>query len=195
MLAKYNLHVGYTYNRQVVTALEKPTGVQSEKAKGWFSGFTATNPVIGSIFFVQNDNYYWQDTVSSYPAYVYNENSYIYDYLENYKTTLINSNVAISNIRLIDLEELIELGCDTTSNTCNNSKHSWLYSTSYWTGNAGTSNSVWNVMTDGSLNENLVIKEFGEGDVIHTETLEAMSYGARPVIEMPVAQIYIPPKN
>lgn len=191
MLSKYNLHIGYTYNRTKVTALTNPTGLQSSSAIGWFNGYSATNPIIGSIYFNENENYYWETTVSSYPSYVYNSNSVIYNYLESYKSTLTNKGVALSNIRLIDINELVNLGCSITSKTCADSAYSWLYSTSYWTGSASSANGVWNVLRDGSVNENITVLDFGTGDVLEVDTLGATMYGARPVIEIPIDDIAI----
>ena len=190
MLAKYNLHIGNYYDG-TVNPLTNPTGVQNSKAIGWFAGRSKTNPIIGSIAFTEYENNYWSSTTSSYPKYVYDNNSIIYNYLENYKTTLTNYNVEISNIRLIDVNELVNLGCSTTSKTCTSSNYSWLYSTSYWTGSAASSSDVYHVMSDGNLNSSIIFTDFNVGsDTLVAETYHEILAGARPVIEIPVSGIH-----
>ena len=189
MLAKYNLLIGNKWTGPELIALENPTGIQDSTAIGWFAERSESNPVIGAIGFYSGTESYWSTTVSSFPTYVYNSNSTIYSYLETYKQTLINYGVDISNIRLIDVNELVELGCSTSSNSCTSSSYSWLYSTTYWTGSASDSTMLWNVISDGSLQSQLTFRDFGEGDVINTDTIMAMQHGARPVIELDVAEV------
>lgn len=196
MLSKYNLHVGSKWTGPAVIALENPTGIQDSKAIGWFAERSQSNPVIGTVGVYAGTESYWKSTTSSYPAYIYNSNSLMYNYLENYKIVLTNKGASISNIRLIDIDELTALGCNTSTNLCTNSSYSWLYSTSYWTGNASSDGDVWNVMTDGSINSSMTIKDFSAGnDVLSEDTWQQMLYGARPVIELPVDEVYIPPSN
>ena len=194
MLSKYNLHVGSKWTGKAVIALENPTGIQDKTAIGWFNGRSESNPVIGTVAVYAGTESYWKSTTSSYPAYIYNSNSIMYNYLENYKIVLTNKGASISNIRLIDINELNALGCNTSTNLCTNSSYSWLYSTSYWTGNASSDGNVWNVMTDGSINSTMSIKDFSVGnDILSEDTWQQMLYGARPVIEMPVDEINVPP--
>ena len=149
MLAKYNLHVGNTYGGSTATPLVNPTGIQDETAIGWFSGYNATNPLIGTKPF--SSTAYWSSTTSTYPAYVYNENSYLYEYVENYKAYLISLGVTPNEARLITIEELEGLGCVRSSNSCSGAPE-WVYSTSYWSGSAFNTDNVWDVYSDGFFN-------------------------------------------
>ena len=145
MLAKYNLHVGNTYGGSTATPLVNPTGIQDETAIGWFSGYNATNPLIGTKPF--SSTAYWSSTTSTYPAYVYNENSYLYEYVENYKAYLISLGVTPNEARLITIEELEGLGCVRSSNSCSGAPE-WVYSTSYWSGSAYSSTRIWRVSSN-----------------------------------------------
>ena len=190
MISKYNLHIGNTYDGTVVP-LENPTGIQNEKAIGWFSGRSKTNPIIGSIGFYNYGNIYWSSSVSNYPAYVFNANSPIYSHLQNYKNILINKGANVSNIRLIEVNELVNLGCNISTSSCTSSQYPWLYSTSYWTGSAASSSTVYHVMSNGNLNSNITFPDFNYGsDTLVTETAHEILTGARPVIEMPVSGIH-----
>ena len=143
MLAKYNLLVGNTYdNTNGVVALENPTGIQDSTAIGWFSGFSASNPIIGNVAFSSTN--YWKSSVSSYPAYVYDSNSTIYLYVENYKTYLEGQGATIEGARLITYEELETLGCSGDDYACEEAP-SWVYSTTYWSGSASDNSGVWMV--------------------------------------------------
>ena len=165
MLAKYNLHVGNTYGGSTATPLVNPTGIQDETAIGWFSGYNATNPLIGTKPF--SSTAYWSSTTSTYPAYVYNENSYLYEYVENYKAYLISLGVTPNEARLITIEELEGLGCVRSSNSCSGSPE-WVYSTSYWSGSADYADLVWSVDSIGNFDRN--------------RYYSARSFGVRPVI-------------
>ena len=190
MISKYNLHIGNTYDGTVVP-LENPTGIQNEKAIGWFSGRSKTNPIIGTIGFYNYDNIYWSSSVSNYPAYVFNANSPIYSHLQNYKNILINKGANVSNIRLIEVNELVNLGCNISTSSCTSSQYPWLYSTSYWTGSAASSSTVYHVMSNGNLNSNITFTDFNYGsDTLVAETYHEILTGARPVIEMTVSEIH-----
>ena len=153
MLAKYNLNVGYKYdstNGKVV--LDNPTGIQSSNARGWFSGFSETNPIIGSNSFSSTN--YWSSTTSTFPSYVYDNNSLIYEFLENYKNYLLSKSLSIKNIRLISYEELESLGCVLENASCLTAP-AWTYSTSYWTGSARSSSNIINIRSNGDYGSNI----------------------------------------
>ena len=160
MLAKYNLYVGGEYNSSWTAYGEEATGKQDLNMIGYSS---KGKPYKGTTKF-SNTNY-WSSTVSSYPSYVYNENSLLYSYVENYKTYLSTLGVTPIEARLITYEELTDLRCSGTKCT---SAPSWVYATTYWSGSARSSNSVWYVNSIG---------DFG------TSTCSSYgSFGCRPVI-------------
>lgn len=172
MLSKYNLHVGNTYDDvNGAVPLKEPTGIQNEKAIGWFEGYSVENPIIGSKPFSLTN--YWADEVSSYPAYVYNEKSNIYVDVENYRSYLKGLGVKIGDARLIKLSELEKLGCNRTTGTCINT-YDWLYSTTYWTGDAGEGTDFWRIYSNGALG----------GSNYSLETR-----GVRPVIEVASGEV------
>ena len=146
MFAKYNLLVGNKYDdTNHTTKVENPTERQDINAKGWFSEYSETNPIIGTSAFSSTN--YWSGSVTKFPSYIYNSSSTIYQYIANYKTYIKEQGITILDARLIKVEELEKLGCSTTNISCNDSKYQWVYSTSYWTGSAHNSKDIWNVGT------------------------------------------------
>ncbi len=160
MLAKHNLYVGGEYNSSWTAYGEEATGKQDSIMLGYIS---SGKPYKGTTKF-SNTNY-WSSTVSSYPAYVYDSNSILYSYVENYKTYLSTLGVTPTEARLITYEELTSLGCSGSS--CKNAP-SWVYATSYWSGSARSSNTVWRANSRGS---------FGYSDIS-----DDFNCGCRPVI-------------
>jgi hypothetical protein len=81
---------------------------------------------------------YWHKAGVTYPTYVYNENSNLYQYVNAYEKYLHSLGLLSAKASLISSEELNALGCDSVSNTCNNSPYSWtkLSQGTYWTGTA-----------------------------------------------------------
>ena len=115
---------------------------------------------------------YCNEYDSNYPAYVYDNNAILKTFVDTYVGYLrsalnLNSNQASG--RLISYEELEALGCDGSEETCE-SAPSWVYQTSYWSGSADGSGSVWYVNSNGL---------FGSSDFGSSYNL-----GARPVIEI-----------
>ncbi len=108
---------------------------------------------------------YWGSVTEN--TYVYDSNSIIYNYVENYKAYLENQGVEIEDVRLIKMEELNALGCSDTS--CK-SAPSWVYRTSYWSGETlgGTSESV-------KLVNHM-------GNIVWTMCYNDAAFGVRPVI-------------
>ena len=172
MLAKYNLHVGYSADDSWnLTILKNSTGNQHSTARGWFNGFSTENPAVGVLSFSLTN--YWANTVTTYPKYVYDSNSVAYNYIENYKTNLENKNIYIEEVRLIKLEELEALGCNMSKSSCSLAPQ-WVYATTYWTGEAYNSTNIWYVITNCFFGFNTYNN--------------AGNYGIRPVIEIPLTE-------
>ena len=111
--------------------------------------------------------------------------------MQNYKNILINKGANVSNIRLIQVNELVNLGCNISTSSCTSSQYPWLYSTSYWTGSAASSSNVYHVMSNGNLNSSITFTDFNFGsDTLAAETAHEILTGARPVIEIPVSEIH-----
>ena len=147
MLAKYNLYVGNTVVDSSYTTymLENPTGIQSSDAIGAQVNSGGNHdyfPWYGTISFSKEN--YWIDNYSNFPEdiinedlsylYVYNSSSSLYEYIENYRLFLEKKGLNINEIRTIKVSELVNLGCDLFQQNCD-SAPSWVYLTSYWTGN------------------------------------------------------------
>ena len=144
LLSMYNLYVGGVFNGGWTAYGAEATGKQDSNMLGLVD---SGQPYKGTTMFSKTD--YWRSTVTagSYPAYVYDSNSLLYSYVENYKTYLSTLGATPSEARLITYEELTALGCSSSSST---SAPSWVYATSYWSGSAGSYNSVWRVSSKGS---------------------------------------------
>ena len=175
MLAKYNLHVGGSYDGEWIAYGDEATGKQDSAMIG-FTGILGFDQIYTGVNVFSNTNY-WSSTTSSYPSYVYDSNSTLYSYVENYKKYLSTLGVTPSEARLITYEELTSLGCSGDDWSCSKAP-SWVYSTSYWTGAAYSSNNIFCVLH----NENFVDNEYSWDS----------HYGCRPVIEMSVDDIYVP---
>ena len=165
MLAKYNLYVGGVYNNSWVAYGDEATGKQDST----MLGVVAAPPFNGTTPFAKTN--YWSSTVSSYPTYVYNENSLLYTYVENYKIYLTTLGITPNSARLISYDELINLGCIAENKSCRLAP-SWVYSTSYWTGSAHSSEYLWFISISNNFNHNF-----------HYSGTYA--YGVRPVITIP----------
>ena len=145
LLSKWNLNVGTHKNTSVTE------GLQDSSIKGYNPG---GDPSYGAVVFSW-DSYWTENQVlkpeygTSYPVYVYtnakSNNKYITDiaeYVENYVSYLNNQNVSVSG-RLISKEELENLVNDgnemlnvSSNNLSNYVGKEWIFSTSYYTGNA-----------------------------------------------------------
>ena len=173
-LAKYNLLVGNTavWNDDFsdtisvtpISTSEEGYGLQNSIAANYefdSEGMPLSHTIKGTIAFAEqtNGSYYgyWTDSNgkllskygTSYPANVYDNNSNLYTSTQNYKTYLKNKLGKTSvDARLITYEELINLGCDISAETCK-SAPSWVYSTNYWTASAYDSSHVWCVNSNG----------------------------------------------
>ena len=164
MLAKYNLYVGGKYNVETKkwTAYDSlSTGKQDLTMVGSASNESIRN---GTVSF--SSNAYWSSTVSSYPAYVYNSNSNLYSYVEDYKKYLTSLGVFVIEARLITYDELIGLGCNSSGGSCSTAPK-WVSATSFWSGSATTSKSIWDVNSTSNTDE-----DYNDNDIC----------GVRPVI-------------
>ena len=166
LLSMYNLYVGNQYDDDNKTvALANPTGKQSETAKGWFSGYSATNPIIGATAF--------SNTNSTYAG------SIVEGYVNNYKTILESDyGVDVVEARLITKDELIseEIGCRAEVYTCTDAP-SFIYSTTYWSGSANNTNYVWRVHSG--------------GDFYYLRYSYGLDIGVRPVIILKKSDIVV----
>lgn len=148
MLAKYNLLVGNKYDKtNGIISLENATGIQDLKAIGWHNGYSEAEPNIGVLAF--SATAYWSNTSNNYPIYVYNSNSLSYSHIENYRNYFKNQGIVINDARLINYDEIINLGCSEVENSCKSSTYEWIYSTTYLTGTAYNNNRIWYVRNDG----------------------------------------------
>lgn len=171
MLAKYNLYVGnYCTSAYSCTAYgDEATGIQDSTMLGYRSSNTASR--CGPLSF--STTAYWVDFVSEYPAYVFDDNSVLFEYVEFYKTYLEGIGISISDVRLIEYDELMNLGCDVLYGFCNNASYSWVYSTSYWSGTAVDDTHIFFVRNGGSAFD---IYSYRSG------------HGLRPVVEIALSE-------
>ena len=106
-----------------------------------------------------NDSYK-NENQTDYPADVYKEEenkSLLREPLKNYEayfTSTINKTTA--KMRLITYNELVGLGCDSSSKTCKTetvttNKRDWIYNTSYWSASARDCYYVWLVIASGTF--------------------------------------------
>ena len=163
LLSMYNLYVGNQYDDDNgVVPLASPTGKQSELARGWFDGYSTTNPIIGTTAFSSDTQ-----KGTNYSDY---SGSIVEGYVNNYKTILEEDyGVDVVEARLITKDELTnsETFACVEYDYCSD-KYPWIYSTSYWSGSASDNNFVWNVNSLG---------KFGYGDFDND-----LGAGVRPVI-------------
>ena len=167
MLAKYNLYVGNTCTSTTNTTCTEYGSEATGRQNYNMLGYTTNS---GTVPFATS--YYWYsgglkpEYGTGYPAYVYDSNSSSYQYLQNYKSYLESIGVITDDVRLIKFNELTELGCSKEENSCSNAP-SWVYSTSYWTGDV-VGQYGWSVRTTGEFN-----------NLIYTNKA---TFGLRPVI-------------
>ena len=154
LLSKYNLNVG---NELADGAI----GIQNSEARGRLRNSYSS---VGAVIFT--DNSYWYDNDSlkeeygtSFPAYIYtnekvngNYLASIAQYVDNYINYLETQNVEVTG-RLINLEELVNLGCNISQNSCTTlnggSAPEWLYYVGFWSGTASDDSNIYAVFSDG----------------------------------------------
>ena len=172
MLTKYNLEVGSVCtSKTTCTPIENPSGVQNSTMIGGPSD--NSYPRYGTVLF--SSIAYWENSIISYPVYVYDSNSIVYNYVVNYKTYLESQGLTVIDARLIGLEELQTLGCSKTDSSCITSHYSWVYSTKYWSGTLFDKRSLYGISSDGVLSTYLYDNSY--------------NFGVRPVIVIPKSEI------
>ena len=139
MLAKYNLHVGNTYDGRNLVEIENPTGIQDESAIGYITDEEATEiyPFIGVTAFSDHGVDY--------------NNSIVEQYINNYSDYLETQGVITTDARLISNDEILSLGCNFSEWFCDETAPSWLNSTSYWTGVLYSDNSYFVIYANGGF--------------------------------------------
>ena len=146
LLSMYNLYVGNKVDKNWnVTALENPTGKQSEVAKGWVDGALEWYGTTAFSSATQKGTKY-----SDYNG------SIVERYVNAYKEILEGEEygVPVVEARLITKDELEseDIGCDSSNDTCSDAP-SWIYATTYWTGSAFVVNNVWFVYSNGIFSD------------------------------------------
>ncbi len=154
MLTKYNLYVGGEFNSSTYqrTDYSNPSGIQNGTMKGSFIGAELYKGVTayGNI----PNNY---------------EGSYIETYVNNYSTYLSNNGVT-NTASLITVEELLALGCNSSTYSCQNAPE-FVVSSSYWTKTRDEENTAYQYTVKSMVS--------GYGLAV---VADIHSYGVRPVL-------------
>ena len=162
-LASYNLMVGWRATDDYATAFP---GLQTNSTTEYPLAFAEKHDEnkSGSTYLG-----YWTNNTSikpleaygtSYPADVYDSNSILYEHVQKYQTYFTSTlNKATAKMRLITYNELVGLGCDSSSYTCKTdavttNKREWIYNTTYWTASARGYDFVWIVGANGDFMSN-----------------------------------------
>ena len=146
----YNLYVGRTSSKLYG---DEATGMQDSSMLGNTSSSNNGVSVFSSAS-KKGTNY------SDYKG------SQVEEYVNNYKNILESDfGVEVVEARLITKDELSSFGC-SWNKTCS-TQHSFIYSTSYWTGTAANTESIYGLFSDGLM------------DIY---SYECYFYGVRPVI-------------
>ena len=147
LLAKYNLQVGNVCtSSSSCTPIENPTGLQDSTMIGYPPD--GSYPRYGITVFSSSSQ-----KGTNYSDYT---GSIVERYVNAYKIKLeTNFGVPVIEARLITKDELEsnDIGCSSTDNTCSGAP-SFIYETSYWSGSARNTNSVWNVYSTGFFGSN-----------------------------------------
>ena len=171
LFAKYNLYVGGTYDNttSTYTPYDEATGLQDSTMLGYKYSVDTFNGVIpfASLNYWVSNSALKSEYGTSYPAYVYDSNSYLYEILQSYRLFLENNGLNIEEIRLVDYNELLDLGCSQIS--CNSTGYSFIWNTSYWMGSAYANNTLWTLRNRNFYNGGPNANNY---------------YGVRPVIEV-----------
>ncbi|MBQ9071546.1 MAG: hypothetical protein IJY25_00105, partial [Bacilli bacterium] len=195
LLSKYNLNVGNdtvegTLGIQNASATGAVSNLEgnnldfsycnfteeemNEAYSGTFDDIIAFNEWAGcngTVAFASFEDYistgttYWGEVDSG--TFIYNSNATPFTYVENYGNILKKMGMKVIISTLPSNNQLINLGCSTSDNSCTNAP-SWVYSTSYWSGSAFDDDFVWIVASGGI---------FDDGDFF-----SAFFSGVRPVV-------------
>ena len=163
LLAMYNLYVGSEYDDTTgtKTPIENPTGMQSDKAKGYE---ISTKKAVGVTPFFTSE--YRGVNVNDYNG------SIVEKYVNDYKYILENFGAEIIEARLITYEELTDINtfaCKQASNCSSN--YPWVYSIAYWSQSPYEEYKTyynWNIQPNGNFD--------------YTFSERAEFFGVRPVI-------------
>ena len=139
LLSMYNLYVGGVYNSSWTAYGDEATGKQDSTMLGYVSGQSIRNGTTAFSSPTQKGTNY-----SDYSG------SIVEGYVNNYKTILESDyGVDVVEARLITKDELTnsETFACVEYDSCP-SKYPWIYSTSYWSGSADNTDSVWIVFSD-----------------------------------------------
>lgn len=163
LLSMYNLYVGGKYESGTWTSYgSEATGIQDSTMLGYVSEQSVRN---GTTAFSSSNQ-----KGTNYSDY---SGSIVEGYVNSYKDYLEDLGVIISKARLIQRWELAELGCGRIAASCS-SAPSFVYSTSYWIGEAVNENRAWCVYN---------YAHYGGLDCHYDHSL-----GVRPVIEIPLSE-------
>ena len=200
-LAKYNLDVGYETecsegnnairctSLSAVPTIDPKYGIQDANAKGMNND---SNPTIykGLVPFSQTT--YWLKDGNlhnygqgGYPADVYDEvrsnipSQYIREYV-NYLKNLGGPSSMTG--RLLNIEDLDELGFDVVEEESSENIQPWVYSTSYWTGVASESEMIYAI---NAYYKQIMNRYSWQTPYYTTDD----SYGIRPVIEIDLSEL------
>ena len=158
MLSKYNLSIGYIcYSSTSCVELENPSKLQDSLMLG--RPADGSYPRYGTVPFSSDlqkgENY------SDYSG------SLIEEYINDYKNVIENMGGSVLNARLITVDELTSIFSCVEGGVCSDT-YSWINSTSYWSGTASSTSSIYGVRLDG-----------GYGSSSYKS---AHGFGVRPVI-------------
>ena len=142
LLSMYNLYVGGKYDNEWISYGDEATRMQDANMKGYQANETIANGV--TMF---SDDSQKGTNYSDYSG------SIVEEYVNNYKYLLeTNYETQIVEARLITYSELTDVNtfaCKDNS-TCSNS-YPWIYSSSYWTGTANSTDNIWTIYSQGTL--------------------------------------------
>ncbi len=164
ILAYFNLNTGGTYDKSSSTwaEYENPTYIQDETMKGFDVNSSNANIRYGTVSFADKIGWEYENNETIDTSHY---NSYLRTALEKYSEIITKSMGKTMTARLIKHNELKNLGCSDSNNTCTTSSYSWIYSSTYWTGSAHSSyaNCVWGVVSNGLFNNFVYSGDDGSG--------------------------------
>ena len=169
LLSRYNLKIGSIYvpagddyNKiGEYTSNDHGYGLQSSEAKA----FVLDPEIYNGVVAYSNTDYWFEKIGTDYPgnyciegqniipetcAYIYDNYSNLKRYVDTYKTKLEEMGAVIKEARILKLEEIVELGCDTSSFKCTNAPF-WVFETSYWLGTIENRYRIWFIDTFNNL--------------------------------------------
>jgi len=176
-LLPYTYSLTFEYGGQSMTMPWAYGAVKFDRATTGDYGYwtTGDNHDLNTSVYKQNNN-------GSYPAYVYDNNATLKTYVDSYVGYLNSALSTNATGRLITYEEIEALGCSGNDYTCVNSPATapaWVYQTSYWSGSARNSFSVWYVRSNGAFSNDFFDSRGSNGN-----------FGVRPVIEISSSVIH-----